>query len=170
VERLEKLEITTKTLVKDVAHLKGRSLEMTYRDRAGAYFGSILLRTRVVTLDSLEEKLEVFLSEEEQKDVLLLDLIVKGRPRQRPDISEVFLAVEVSVVICPEDAERAQRRASLLRKAGYRAIPVVAGEQITFEAENAARLHQVAVLQDGGRVSLWEEALQAWIDQKGERC
>jgi DNA repair exonuclease SbcCD ATPase subunit len=163
-ERLDHLEITTKTLESHVGKLRGQSLEITYRDKAGAYFSKMLLRTRVVALESLEERLEVSLSEEEYLEASLLDLIVKGKPRQRPDIAEVLLAVEISVVIYPKEVERVQRRASLLRKAGYFAVPVVAGEQITDEAEDAARLHKVAMLQDGGKVSLWEEALYTWID------
>jgi len=164
-ERLDRLEITTKTLESYVGKLRGQSLETIYRDKAGAYFSKILLRTRVVALDNLEEKLEAHLSEEEYLDAALLDLIVKGKPRQRPDIAEVLLATEISVVVYPKDVERVQRRASLLRKIGYPVVPVVAGEQITGEAEDAARLHKVVMLQDGGRVSLWEEALHAWINQ-----
>jgi archaellum component FlaC len=159
------LAIITKTLIDDMAELRGKSLETTYRDKAGAYFGSILRRTRVVALDSLEEKLEASLSDEEYRDVLFLDLVVKGKPRQRPDISEVFLAVEISAVIYPEDVERARRRASLLCRGDYLTIPMVAGKQITSQAEEVARLYKVAILQDGGKVSFWEEALQAWIDQ-----
>ncbi|RMG52868.1 MAG: hypothetical protein D6723_08130 [Acidobacteria bacterium] len=59
------------------------------------------------------------------------------------------------------DVERARRRATLLRKAGYRAIPVVAGERTTLGAEEKARLFHIAVMQDG-RIFLWEEAVQAW--------
>jgi len=47
--------------------------------------------------------------------------------------------VEVSAVVERHDVERAQRRAAALRCAGYRAIPTVAGEQVTAEAEEVAR-------------------------------
>jgi len=160
--QLEGLESTTKTLVDDVGTLKGCSLEMTYRDKASAYFGSMLLRTRVMTSPTLGDLLEAQLSAEEYTDVLLSDLIVKGKPRQRPGASEVFLVVEISAVVDREDLERAQRRARLLRHAGYRAIPVITGQRVIPEVENEARLQQVVVLQDG-KVSFWEEALQTWI-------
>jgi hypothetical protein len=136
-------------------------LEMKYRNKASAYFGRLLRKPRVVEPDSLWDDLEAHLSPEEMTDVLLVDLIVRGRPRTQPEAVEVWLAVEVSAVVDWQDVERARRRAELLRRAGYRAIPVVAGERATWGAEDQARQHQVAMLQDG-QVFLWDEALQAW--------
>lgn len=177
-ERLERLQTTVAILAEQVralveaqqrtditvGGLKGRILEMTYRDKAMAYFGPLLRRLRVVPLQTLEETLEARLSSEEFKDLLSLDLLVSGQPRYHPEMPEVWLAVEISAVVDREDLDRARRRANLLRQAGYRAIPVVAGERATLRAEDEARLHKVAVLQDG-RVFLWEEALQAWATQ-----
>ena len=177
-ERLERLQTTVAILAEQVralveaqqrtditiGGLKGRILEMTYRDKAMAYFGPLLRRLRVVPLQTLEETLETRLSSEEFKDLLSLDLLVSGQPRYHPEMPEVWLAVEISAVVDQEDLNRARRRANLLRQAGYRAIPVVAGERTTLGAEDEARLHKVAVLQDG-RVFLWEEALQAWAAQ-----
>ncbi|HWP48712.1 MAG TPA: hypothetical protein VNM22_16265 [Candidatus Limnocylindrales bacterium] len=160
--RLEKLESTTKTLVDRVGDIAGRSLEAAYREKAMAYFGPFLRKPRVIAFHTLEEVLETQLSSEEFKDLLQLDLLVKGKPRSYPHISEVLLAVEISTVVDQKDLDRAQRRAALLRRAGYQVIPVVAGEQITPEAEDEARLHKIAVLQDG-RISFWDEALQTWI-------
>jgi len=174
-ERLERLEAIVGILAEQVralveaqqrtdttvGGLKGRLLEMTYRDKAMAYFGPLLRRLRVIPLQALEETLETHLSPEEFKDMLSLDLLVNGQPRYRPEIPEVWLAVEISAVVDQEDLDRARRRAALLRQAGYRAIPAVAGERATLGAEDEARLHKVVVLQDGW-VFLWEEALQAW--------
>jgi hypothetical protein len=59
----------------------------------------------VVTSQTLQEKIETRLFEDEYQEILRLDLIVKGKPRPRPDISEVWLTVEISVVAGAEDVE-----------------------------------------------------------------
>ncbi|HWP45722.1 MAG TPA: hypothetical protein VNM22_01050 [Candidatus Limnocylindrales bacterium] len=170
-ERLERLEAVVHELVEvqrrtvdTVGDLKGRMLEITYREKAGAYFGLLLKRVQVVMPQTLEEVLEAHLSPEAFKELLLLDLLINGQPRYHPDIPEVWLAVEISAVVDQQDVTRARQRALLLRQAGYRVIPVVAGERTTLGAEDEARFHKVAILQDG-RTYLWEEALQAWAAQ-----
>ncbi|MCI0561762.1 MAG: hypothetical protein MN733_25020 [Nitrososphaera sp.] len=161
VEQVRALTEAQQRTERTVGDLKGDMLELTYQNKAGAYFGPLLRRLQVVKPYTLEDRLEVHLSEEEFKDVLLLDLLVSGRPRHHPDIPEVWLAIEVSAVIDQEDVDRARRRAELLGRAGYQAIPAVAGKQATLGAESEARTHKVVLLQDG-RIFLWEEALQAW--------
>jgi hypothetical protein len=162
VEQVRALTEAQQRTERTVGDLKGDMLELTYQNKAGAYFGPLLRRLQVVKPHTLEDRLEVHLSEEEFKDVLLLDLLVSGRPRHHPDIPEVWLAIEVSAVIDQEDVDRARRRAELLSRAGYQAIPAVAGKQATLGAESEARTHKVVLLQDG-RIFLWEEALQAWV-------
>jgi hypothetical protein len=144
-----------------VAHLIGHSLEQTYRERAAAYFGCLLRRPRAVSRETIDEMLEDRLPAEKLNDVLLLDLVVRGQPRSRPELAETWLAVEVSALVDEIDVMRASRRADLLRQAGCQAIPVVAGEGATSVAEEIARSQQVVVMLDGG-VSFWEEALAAW--------
>ena len=145
--------------------LQGRSLEGAYRDKAYAYFGRILRRPQVISLRGLEDTLERGLSLDEFVDVLWMDLLIKGRPRGRPEATEVFLAVEVSVVVDSTDVQRAGRRAGLLRKAGYPAVPVVAGERVTPDAEDEAQTQGVTVLLDG-RVLNWEAALESSQDKE----
>jgi len=144
-----------------VGGLKGRVLELTYRDKAPAYFGHLLRRLRVVSPNTLEDALEAALTPGEFRDLFRLDLLLTGHPRQKPEIPEVWLAIEISVVIDQNDVDRAERRAKLLQRAGYRALPVAAGEQMTRGAEESARIQKVALLQDG-QVLFWEEALEAW--------
>ncbi len=160
-EQVRALVASQQKIVDEVGGLKGRVLELAYRDKAPAYFGRLLRRPRVVDPNELWEKLENQLTVDELDDVLLVDLIVQGRPRQQTEAGEVWLAVEVSAVVDKEDVTRARRRAELLRQAGYRAVPVVAGERATLGAEDEARQQKVAVLQDG-RSFLWDEALAAW--------
>ncbi|MCS7220135.1 MAG: hypothetical protein RML36_03475 [Anaerolineae bacterium] len=137
-----------------VGDLKGRVLESTYRDHVGGYFGQWLRRVRAVVPEALEEALEQRLSDEEVLDVFRLDLLVNGRLRTVPEAPEVWLAVEVSAVLDEGDVERARRRATLLQRAGYHALPVVAGERITQGAEASARDHRVSILLDGQAV-MW---------------
>ncbi len=144
-----------------VGGLKGRMLELTYQNKAAAYFGPLLRRPRVVDLGALLETLEAHLSPEEFRDVLQLDLLVSGKPRLPSEAPEVLLAVEISAVIDERDIERALRRSALLRRAGFRVIPVVAGERATLGAEDEARTHHVVMVQDG-RTFLWTEALHTW--------
>ena len=98
-------------------------------------------------------------------DVLGLDVLIKGRPRGRPEATEVFLALEVSVVVDRSDVQRAGRRAALLRKARYVTVPVVAGERVTPDAEDDTQTQGVTVLLDG-RVLNWEAALESAKDKE----
>jgi len=160
---VRELTATVGNLKTTVGDLKGRVLEGTYRDKASSYFGPLLRRLRVVDPYTLEDTLRRHLSPEEFYDVLLLDLLLCGQPREQPRIPDLWLAVEISAVVDQGDVERVRRRATYLRRAGYRVIPLVAGERATLGAEDEARRHQVAVMQDG-RVFLWQEALRAWIE------
>jgi hypothetical protein len=162
--RLDDLTVSHRRLTNKVSRLDGRVLEMTYREKAYAYFGPILRKVRVVPLSTLEDTLEARLTSDELHDLLPLDLLLTGRPRLRPESAEVWLAVEVSAVVDEGDVARARRRALLLQRAGYRAIPAVAGEALTEDADAQVRLDKVAVLEDG-RYSMWEEALAAWLPE-----
>jgi len=162
VERLAEAQARTEERLQElamaVADLRGWQLELRYQERAGAYFGPLLRRLRVLAPHELEDDLEAQLSAAEFEDLLQLDLLVSGHPRRQPEAPRVWLAVEASAVIDRNDVDRAQRRGALLRRAGYRAIPTVAGERITAGAEEAARAGHVLVVQDG-RSQFWEEAL-----------
>ena len=73
-ERLEVLADGQQRLIDTVGGLKGHVLEITYQDRAGAYFGRFLRRVKAITLQTLEDGLEVALTADEFNEVLLLDL------------------------------------------------------------------------------------------------
>jgi len=60
-----------------------------------------------------------------------------------PEERDVWLAVEISATVDTKDVERAVERAAMLRKAGYAAIPAVAGREATFIAEEAAHVQGV---------------------------
>ena len=151
-----------------LAAVKGRQLELTYRQKAAAYFGPLLRRMRVRSLIELEDDLESKLPAEEFDDLLRLDLLVSGQPRRVADAPPVWLALEISSVVDRYDVDRALRRAAALRRAGYRAIPVVAGERATEGAEDKVRSHRILLFQDG-KTLFWEEALADALVEEGSR-
>jgi hypothetical protein len=144
----------------------GELLEMRYARRAVAYFGRWLRGIRVLLPERLDPAIENALRErltpDEVQDALLLDVLVLGRlpVPPTPEQAEVLLAVEVSATIDRRDVERAQRRAALLRRAGLRAVPVVAGEGLTAGASEALQDAPVVMMLDG-RAEGWEPALAA---------
>ena len=161
VEQVQVLVEAQHRTTDTVGGLKGLVLELTYHEKAGAYFGPLLRRLRVVEPHTLEDTLEASLTPGEFRDLLRLDLLLSGRPRRRPEAPEVWLAVEISSVVDQDDVDRAERRAGLLRKAGYQALPVAAGEHMTRGAEESARIQKVVLLQDG-QILFWEEAMDIW--------
>ncbi len=143
-----------------VGDIKGRLLEMAYRDKPYAYFGRILRSIRIVSFTEIEDSLEDCLSREEVDDLLQLDILLRGRVRDHPERPEVWLAVEVSSVVDKWDVERAKKRAALLGKAGLRAVPVAAGWQILPEAAHKAEIEGVTIITDGS-VAYWDQALRS---------
>jgi hypothetical protein len=140
------------TLTNDMAEVKGIVLELRYRDRAYAYFAPLIRRTRVLSGDELDALLEGAiaqgqLSEAEADELLLADLLLRGR--RRADNSEVYLVVEVSWKVDPYDVERSVRRAALMSRIGIPAVPVVAGKEALAEAANLADMLQVWQLTNG---------------------
>jgi hypothetical protein len=168
-QRMDRLEGAMAELVQvqqrmwaDLSRLKGQGLEHQYARKAASYLGRWLRRVRVVLPGALdaatESQLETRLTLDELQELLRLDVVIAGTTRPPAASREVWLAMEVSSVIDRDDVERARRRADLLRRAGFDAIPAVAGEQLTERAEAAAAEAPLVVLQDG-RSTGWDEAL-----------
>ncbi len=146
-----------KTLKDDMGSVKGRLLEIDYREKAPAYLGRRMRRVRVRSLVDLLDDLEAHLSPEEVDEVWRLDLLVEG---VLGEVGEVWLALEVSSVVDRHDVERALQRAALLRRLGRPVLPAVAGEAVTERGGELARSAGVVLLEDG-RSRFWEEALAA---------
>jgi hypothetical protein len=145
-------------LVNDVSHLKGRDLERQYAEKASAYFGRWLWPVAAVSPGDLRPDLEAHLDEAEVEEFVRLDVLTKGRARRLANNPESWPALKVSAVIDRGDVERARRRASLLLQAGYRAVPAVAGEELTEGAERLASESPILVIKDGSSRG-WEELL-----------
>ena len=153
----KRTEDVLQRLVIRVAKNTGILLELDYRDKAFAYFGTILRKVKVISLQELEPNLESQLSESEFDALLPLDLLVYGQVRHAEKPTDVYLAVEVSSVVDGNDVARALQRTALLRKAGYRTVATVAGEEATDSAVAAAEAGGVLVVQNGTK-QYWEQA------------
>jgi hypothetical protein len=110
------------------------------RDQPYVYFQPIARRIRTLRPDELDDLLDEAiaagaLDEEDATEVRRADIVARGRWED----GEVYLVVEVSWTVGLEDVERAVKRAALLRAAGRRAVPVVAGKRVHHEAERACR-------------------------------
>jgi hypothetical protein len=164
VEVVARLETTLGIVSERQNQMRGDWLAQRYSDRAASYFGRQLRRLRVVlpgrAIDrATEDRLEAQLTDDELNEIFWLDVLAHGRLRHAADAEpDVWLAVEVSGVIDRGDVERAERRAALLRKAGLRALPVVAGEGVTQGATALLRDSPVVLVLDG-RSEGWERAL-----------
>jgi hypothetical protein len=139
-------------LVDDVGHLKGQGLELRYERFAPAYFRPIILRAHTLSPDERAALVETAvdrgqLSDTEAHQLLLADLLVRGR--RRDDAHEVYLVVEVSWGIGHDDVDRAYERAALLARTGSEAIPVVAGDWAPHDVQEHARANQVWQVTDG---------------------
>ena len=143
------------TEMKEVKHtlgdLKGKSHESLFRDKAAAVFGRFIRRGRNMVneiadqLHAAEETGKISMQEFDQ--VMAADLLWGGKLQQAE--GEVIMVVEASWVAELMDVERAITRANILRNIGFMALPVVAGQEWTKEAEEAARGSGVVITTDG---------------------
>jgi hypothetical protein len=85
-----------------------------------------------------EARLSGRMAPETWRELLATDLLVQGqdvREKERPD---TVFAVEVSKTVELNDVRRALRRAEILQRHGFRALPVVGGQAIRPNAQKAA--------------------------------
>lgn len=131
-----------------VDRLRGDVLELRFRERGAPALGLLgFRRVRVLSgteqLDLADEALEsARVTAGERDELLRLDAVARGRDAD----GEVWLAVEVSATGDAHDAERAERRAAILAKAGGRARPVVVATRFTDGAQLRRSKNETLVL------------------------
>ncbi len=123
----------------------GRTFEMQFRDRLTSYLGRLMRRGRLLRNDEVLDAVEQSVDAGEADELLRADAIATGVV----DGLSSHVVVEVSVTCHAPDIERAERRASILRKAGLVAVPLVACEVISPELLAYARSLQVRVWCNG---------------------
>ncbi|MBI4670465.1 MAG: hypothetical protein HY741_02185 [Chloroflexi bacterium] len=164
LERLDRLERNQETILKDLAWLKGDSIERKYAERAHSYFGRWMRRIKVVLPNGLdaetENRLTKALTDDEYDQLLELDVLIRGQLHRPTALAgqEIWLALEASVIMDREDVRRARERAALLRKAGFRALPVVAGKGLTEGAGESLQYPPIVLLLNGHATG-WDEAM-----------
>jgi DNA repair exonuclease SbcCD ATPase subunit len=163
-QRMERMESEMRLMRTRLDHYVGLTLELRYHQRASAIFGRYLRRVRSGTAGDVSDRIVDELSEPEAEEAFAIDLLVRGTPRKKPELGEVWVAIEVSSVVDRYDVERAIRRAVLLHRVHPHVLPAVAGEGLTEGAEELARSEGVVIVRDG-MVSGWEEAVARWLGQ-----
>jgi hypothetical protein len=123
----------------DVGRLKGDGLEVRYTLRGMPSVTRVLRRPHPLSQEELDTLLEeaesrALLSPSDSEEITLADLVIRGKQQG----AEVYLVTEISWGVGPDDVQRAATRATLLAKIGVRAIPAVAGEWVTPEAQQLA--------------------------------
>ncbi|MCS7185764.1 MAG: hypothetical protein RMK89_02285 [Armatimonadota bacterium] len=138
-ERLDKLDKDVAslkqdvtTLKQDVGMLKGKVLEVDYRTKAASIFGLFLRNGRDASefvSGKLDEAIEEGLIAPQEADfVMAADLLWMGNVRRgRFEGETVVFVGEASWTIEPDNLERAEEKAQILRKAGVWAAPFVSG-------------------------------------------
>ena len=140
-EAMRRLTIRTDTVV-------GDTFELRFRDRLTAYLGRFLRRGKVVTNDTLLDVIEPCVTPKEAEDFLRADIVAKGFV----DGVETYVVVEVSSTGDTKDIVRAERRATILRKAGLAAMPLVACKAIPPESLDFAHRSGVHIWCNGAIV------------------
>jgi hypothetical protein len=173
-QRQDRMERRLQRLETDVGHLKGTVKEITYRTNFLGYFGFWVLSAEDPwrrLWEKIEEALqEGMLTQDELTDLRSADLLWLGVLRRGKFAGqEVLIVAEFSWTVQREDVERALRRASLARKAGFWSIPLVAGtEWESAELKNEAIAKGVVCVENGRVDPLdWDTILTLWQPNKG---
>ncbi|MDQ7849892.1 MAG: hypothetical protein QN152_00820 [Armatimonadota bacterium] len=151
--QLSELVVQVSRLAGIVGDVRGRVLELDYREKAHAYFLRILRAIHLVPraeLAAMAEDAEgrALLSLDEHTDLLQADVVIRGRRRDGDE--ECYLVAEVSAVVDARDVERAARRARLLqRMVAMPALAAMAGERATADASREAATAGVWLVIDG---------------------
>lgn len=125
----------------------GRTMEIDFRDRMPNLLWRFLKQARPVTLPEIADQLEAALEESELEDIARADAFAAGLIDGKP----AFVVAEISFTADSNDVRRAARWAALFRKAGLRAIPLVACDGISDRTLRLAEKKNVRVCL-GGRL------------------
>lgn len=135
----------------DLSTLKGKAYEQEYRLKASSIFGNFLQRGRERTDDIGEQLYEAAMigriSKADRTQVLAADLLWGGK--SYIDGTEIVVVLEASWRAEVTDVERSHRRAEILRRTGFQAVPVVAGTEWDGRALQQAQALGVVIASNG---------------------
>jgi len=117
--------------------------EMNFLRRAPTVFTEWLRRPQIVNVTDLdlfdEAEMTGKLSEVDAEELRQIDLVVVGHDRREPGNPEAFIAIQISRTLDLDDLDRAEERAKILGRIGYRARAAVGGR---FASERIRELAQ----------------------------
>lgn len=119
----------------------GRTMEINFRDKMPNLLWRFLKQGRLVALPEIADQLEAALEESELDDIGRADALATGLIDGKP----TFVVAEISFTADSNDVRRAARWAALLRKAGLRAIPLVACDGVSDRTLRLAEKKKVRV-------------------------
>ncbi len=148
-EDVDRLDAQMRSVLNDLARLKGSDREHYYRSRAVSLFGRYMKNVRLTDMNRLYDHLFTIYESGDMEiaEIAVADLIVEGVGRDSGVPKVVVL--EASWKVDRNDVERAIRRAEILQHAGYHAVPAVGGAEIMDDALELALEQGVLVLADG---------------------
>ncbi len=130
--------------------LKGKTYERECCDKAAGVFGRYLKRGHdlSIELSDLLQQAEIngLITENEYDQVYAADLLWGGKLKSNDD--DLILVVEASWLALDTDIERTIARSNILRKAGLKALPVVAAVEWEESTITTALAQKVVLVRD----------------------
>ena len=147
--RVDNLVTLTERMDGRIGRLEGWRFETKYRENLASHLVGRFRRAKLLIAGNVPALLDALdadqLTTSDWTQVIALDVLASAIDFRDPEHPEVYVAIELSLVIDPSDVERARERADILARALD--LPVVAcvdGEAILRDAEfRAAELNVV---------------------------
>lgn len=168
------LKQDVKSMKQDVGRLKGISKEITFRQKAGSYLGTLLKGGRDASelVNEILDKAEAsgLISSKEADYVRTADLLWVGSVKRGVFANEqIIIVAEISWVVDEKDVERAIEKAQILKRAGAWAVPFVSGEEWVSQELKQNALQRFVFCAENGLVepdrsdyAIIERFLAAW--------
>jgi biotin operon repressor len=147
-ERLDRVDGRLNRLEGRMGNAEGDALENRYVIHCRSWFSRWLKRAEIIGLEDLGVVEDAVASgavtSEQFDDLEYLDLIVRGADKTDPS-RQRYLALEISATINPDDVERAERRAAVLRAAGLDVTAIAGGYRVSGRAQALANERGVII-------------------------
>ena len=148
--RIDRIANSIETMNGRLGNLEGWRYEFQYLDYLASQLAPRFRRVKRVIAGNFSPLLSAFdqglLSPTEWRDAMELDLLAEAREGRAAASPQVYLAIELSVLVSMDDVRRANRRAELIRRAGVDVRAAVDGDAILPEARVLAQNLGVEVL------------------------
>jgi len=142
-QRIDRLAAFVENINGRVGNLEGWQYEDRYRRNLAAHLVQRFRKVQTVDLGSFAPVLTLLddrkISQREFDNLMKLDILARGREKGNLDGPEVFVAIELSILVDISDVQRANERAETLRMTGLPVQAAVDGDAIRPEAEALAR-------------------------------